>query len=220
MIHPIAGTGLSSNIYVFEDERTAIIDAGTHENAGSRISEIKSVLGGKKPDILLLTHRHIDHIGAAYDFVAEFGVQVFAGEKDAEAVESGDVYSTGAADFGMELLPVRPKHLKEGDRIDLGESQLVVMETPGHTAGSISFFAPAESALFSGDTVFADGGVGRWDLPTGDFSSLLESVRRLSKLDVKALYPGHGRYVTSGCHHHIMESLRSLEHYLTPYNRP
>jgi len=138
-IHPIAGYVISSNIYVIIDERIAIIDAGIYEISEETVEAITDI-SDRKPDYLILTHRHVDHIGGALRLKDEFSLKVLAGEKDLKAIEEGDEISTGAKDFGLKVFPVEVHPLREGDVINLGNYRLKVLETPGHTTGSISLY--------------------------------------------------------------------------------
>jgi hydroxyacylglutathione hydrolase len=210
-IHAITGHGISSNIYVIVDEKIAIIDAGIHEISDETVEAI-SEISDRKPDYLILTHRHVDHIGGALRLKDEFSLKVFAGEKDLKAIEEGDEISTGAMEFGLKVFPLEVHPLREGDVINLGNYRLRVLETPGHTVGSISLYGD-DGSLFSGDTLFADGGIGRWDLPTGDFRQLKTSIERLSKINVVSLYPGHGRYILGEGGAHVGMALKYILYY-------
>ncbi len=209
-IHPIMGYGISSNVYVVEDEKVAVIDSGIHELSADTVEAISEL--GVEPDYLILTHRHVDHIGGALSLKEHFSLRVFAGEKDIDAIKSGDEVSTGAREFGLKVFPIDVHPLKEGDVINLGTYRLRVLETPGHTIGSISLYGDG-GELFSGDTVFADGGIGRWDLSTGNFQRLRESIERLSKMDVRSLYPGHGRHIEGEGSKHLMLAMKSVLYY-------
>ena len=84
--------------------------------------------------------------------------------------------------------------LTEGDTVSFGDAMLTVIETPGHTRGSVCYLA--DGLLFSGDTLFA-GSIGRTDLPGGDMSVLRRSLARLAALDGHyTVYPGHGEETT------------------------
>jgi len=83
--------------------------------------------------------------------------------------------------------------LKEGE-LRLGGEPLQVLETPGHSPGSICLYWPARKALFTGDVVF-EMGVGRTDFPGGDGKALIRSLERLAELDTEILLPGHGNPV-------------------------
>jgi glyoxylase-like metal-dependent hydrolase (beta-lactamase superfamily II) len=105
------------------------------------------------------------------------------------------------------------RNVSEGEEIDLGDVTLKVLETPGHSKGSISFHIEDEKALFSGDVVFTDGGVGRWDLPGGDLKTLMNTISRFLEMDLVALYPGHGPYTHKYGHTHIEKGMGSLKLY-------
>ena len=98
--------------------------------------------------------------------------------------------------------------LKEGDVIDLGEWKLEVMHTPGHSPGGICLYEPRAKVLFSGDTVFPQGNIGRTDLFAGCDADLVSSIERLTKLEVEILYPGHMEIVSGDVGRQIQASLR------------
>jgi glyoxylase-like metal-dependent hydrolase (beta-lactamase superfamily II) len=85
----------------------------------------------------------------------------------------------------------------EEDVIDIGEHRLRVINTPGHTCGGICLYDEVTGSLFSGDTVFGSG-IGRTDLPSGSAKELAMSLKKLSGIDVKTLYPGHMDIVSDG----------------------
>jgi len=74
--------------------------------------------------------------------------------------------------------------------VTVGGHILEVIYTPGHSPGSICLYEPESKSLFSGDTIFSDGGIGRTDFPGGSMEELVESIRRID-MDVLDLYPGH-----------------------------
>jgi glyoxylase-like metal-dependent hydrolase (beta-lactamase superfamily II) len=123
----------------------------------------------------------------------------------------GDSISTCARDFGDSLEKMNVFPLSNSSTINCGDAKLKVIHTPGHTSGSISFYEPSTKSLFSGDAVFADGGVGRWDLATGDYNTLLISISELFKLGALHLYPGHGPYVKDNAQEHIKMAMRNLQ---------
>ena len=83
-------------------------------------------------------------------------------------------------------------YLKDGDIVECGGTKLKVYHTPGHSPGSISLYDEQTKSLFCGDLVFMDGGVGRWDLPGGDYPTLVKSFELVLELDVENFYSGHG----------------------------
>ncbi len=213
MVHFIEGGGFSGNIYLIEGTHPVMIDTGWDANIDKIAPQIERALDGKKLDKIILTHRHVDHVGGALAIKEHFGGTIYAQKKEAEALREGDPESTGARMFGTRIKPMEVEDLKDGDVIDLGDGgSLKVMETPGHTNGGICLL-DNEDGLFSGDTVFTEGGVGRWDLPTGDVQMLLKSIETLAELPIVSLYPGHGMPAEKDGARHIKLSLRSLKGY-------
>jgi glyoxylase-like metal-dependent hydrolase (beta-lactamase superfamily II) len=90
------------------------------------------------------------------------------------------------------------------------------MLTPGHSAGSISLYERETGSLFPGDVFFCNGGVGRWDLPSGNYEELKESIHRLAELEIINLYPGHDVYSEGDGNAHAEMAIRSME--LSPFD--
>ncbi|MEM0493467.1 MAG: MBL fold metallo-hydrolase, partial [Candidatus Thermoplasmatota archaeon] len=101
--------------------------------------------------------------------------------------------------------------IQHGDNIQIGDEMFTVIHTPGHSPGSICLYSPYSKILISGDTVFSDGGFGRFDLPGGDIHQLARSIKNLTTLEVKQLYPGHGYTVPEEGDKHIKKSWLNLE---------
>jgi glyoxylase-like metal-dependent hydrolase (beta-lactamase superfamily II) len=207
-VYQIGGTGFDSNIYLITDEVIALIDAGTGQN----FEEVKRNLDkfNLKPsdiELIINTHCHYDHVGGDRDFVRAASCEVAIHELEAELLRKGDQAITLAPTLGERLKPLEvARELHPGDRVKLGELELEVLHTPGHTRGSISLYEPEQKILFSGDTLFCDG-VGRVDLPTGDGEALARSLRELAKLEVERLYPGHGPFAEKNARKHVLEAL-------------
>jgi glyoxylase-like metal-dependent hydrolase (beta-lactamase superfamily II) len=205
-IHTIPGLGMGSNCFLIDNGgEHALVDSSMDESAELIIQTLAEILGGEGLDALVLTHRHIDHVGGAAAIVRKFGCEVMMHEKDAGALIEGDQVSTGAAMFGGDVAPLNVRKLDEGDSI----AGFDVIHTPGHTSGSMCLYDSKSKTLVSGDTVFREG-VGRWDFPTGDGGELADSVARLSKLKVEGLYPGHGDIAEAGGSRFIADNLRYL----------
>ena len=142
------------NCYLIEDEEKVLIDAGVDFR--------------DDVDTLIITHCHYDHIAYIKDIVQRTGCRVFAGEKDAEYIENISEKETGAHYCSFDILPVKiDRKLKDGDILEFSDFKLKVIETPGHSKGSICLFNEKTGDFFSGDTVFDfDNKVyGRTDFP-------------------------------------------------------
>ena len=170
------------NTYLITDEATgfkAIIDPGYYSNqVAEDIGDASSL------KYMLLTHGHHDHLGAASDYLSNFKDVIYAAPKSEQIMQ--DV--KGPA----------PSLLLNGNEVlELGETKLKVISTPGHTAGGICFLT--EKEIFTGDTLFKLS-VGRTDLPTGDWDTLVSSIKnKLYKLnDDLIVYPGHGEPTSIG----------------------
>jgi hydroxyacylglutathione hydrolase len=187
----IAGVGPDSNIFLVTGEDPFVVDAGTGSNHAKVLAKVRSLLKGKQPNRIILTHRHYDHVGGASKLSMDLGAEVFIHELDASVVETADLRGTAAHFFTSKMEPVKTSHLKGGEVFQTGDHRFEVVHTPGHTAGGICLFDRTSGDLISGDTVFV-GGVGRWDLESGNHKALVASVRNLISLNPKALYPGHG----------------------------
>lgn len=173
---------LQENCYFVSDENgeTAVIDPG--DEADRLLGLLQS--GGLTPRCILLTHGHFDHVGAAAALAERYHCPVYLHEAD----RALPARLTGGA------LP-QTRALHEGDELTVGALRFRVLETPGHSAGSVSLLCG--DALFSGDTIFAGGSWGRTDFPGGSEPALRASLRRLAALPPQTrVFPGHGPETT------------------------
>lgn len=186
---------LETNCYVLAEGENCpaiIIDPG------GGFSAIKKILSRYKlvPAFIVNTHGHYDHIGAD----DEFGVPVYIHSDDSLMVRDPGL-NLSAMFSGPREIRSPLKLLKDKDRIVLGNIEMEVIHTPGHTPGGISLLLlkPADKILFSGDTLFKEG-VGRTDLAGSSQRQLVDSIRnKLFRLDDATLvYPGHGPSTTIG----------------------
>jgi hydroxyacylglutathione hydrolase len=203
VIHEILPVGvLECNCSIFGDEATReaiVIDPG------DQIEDIEEALARHRLTVkaIVITHAHIDHIGGAAKLKAATGAPVYMNANDQELYDQLDVQ---AAWLGM-AAPERTEidaAAREGDSLVLGEKTLGetafhVVETPGHTQGSISLWIPAENKLVAGDTLFRDS-IGRTDLPGGDTKQILRSIhtKLLTLPENAVVIPGHGASTTIG----------------------
>jgi len=185
----IEGIGYDSNVYIFED---IIVDTGTGDNFEYILDSIsKAGLSVDDLSLIVNTHNHFDHIGGNNCFDIDVAMHVV----DALALEKHDNNATVANMFGKSIEGFKvDKKLKDGDKIHNFE----VLHTPGHTKGGICLYNG--KTLISGDTVFAGGGFGRMDIG-GNVDQMKNSLKRLKKLDVDNLLPGHGPWTDNGSEH-------------------
>jgi glyoxylase-like metal-dependent hydrolase (beta-lactamase superfamily II) len=208
-VHMLPGAGYDSNIFIITGSRPVVVDAGTGEHHSRTIEKISKVAGSKKVQAIVLTHRHFDHVGGAAALARDLDVPLFAHQDDAAVIREGSAKGTEALMFHRKMEPASVQNLIGGETFSTGDHDLKVIHTPGHTAGGICLHDQEHKILLSGDTVFA-GGVGRWDLATGNLGELAASVRSLLALEPADLYPGHGPCALGDAHLQIRDALRYL----------
>lgn len=190
-IHFLPGKGYDCNLFLIEGREPILVDTGTGGNPVETMKFISSKVPAETVRTIILTHRHYDHVGGAGFLAQELGAKVFIHEDDAEVVSNGDGWGTLSTMFGKPMDAVDVVPVREGFTFTTGDCRFKVLHTPGHSSGSICLHDESSGDLISGDTVFV-GGVGRWDLPSGDYDLLVRSIKALQGLQVKSIYPGHG----------------------------
>jgi hydroxyacylglutathione hydrolase len=198
MIHEILPVGpLQCNCSIFGDEQSRealVIDPGDN------IPEILEIAGrhGLKVKGIVITHAHIDHIGGAEKLKQATGAPVYMNERDNTLRDHLGTQATWLGVPEPEAVEI-DSAAREGDKLVIGTTEFHVLDTPGHTQGSISLWIPAENKLVAGDTLFRDS-IGRTDLPGGDSKQILRSIRDkyFPLPDTAAVIPGHGANTTIG----------------------
>ena len=140
---------------------------------------------------ILVTHRHFDHLLGVAALKKATGATIYISEQDAGGLKSNLISLSMTQRIPLE--PVEPDVLlHDGDEFTAAGLTFRVLATPGHTEGGITFVCDAERCAFVGDTLFRDG-FGRYDLPTGDFAALTNSIQNVlfALPDDYRLYPGH-----------------------------
>jgi len=198
-------TGLyDANSYLIN--KKVLVDTGM--NTKGLVEEINRNTDIKDLELIILTHCHYDHTASAQEIAQMSGAKVAIHKDDAPLLKNDNI--SAAAMFGYSAPSIDADMLlEEGDRIPVGEDEeLEVIHTPGHTPGGICLYEASSKSLFSGDTVFPNGSIGRTDFQGGSSTQLTESINKLMKLDVGTLYPGHGEVTSNDVNRQIEFSLR------------
>ena len=195
----ILGYNFDSNYYLIDDN--ILVDTGAGQNKDYLFSKLRE--NGVEPEnieLVVNTHCHFDHIGGNHYFP---DAKIAIHKLDAVSIKNKDTLGTSMSVFDEPGNCRVDIELEEGDKI----ADFEVIHTPGHTKGGICLWDGEN--LISGDTIFAGGGVGRMDIG-GDYQDMKNSVERLTKLDVKNIYPGHGPIVENNGKDHIKLSYSFL----------
>jgi hydroxyacylglutathione hydrolase len=198
MIHEILPVGpLQCNCSIIGDETSheaMVIDPG------DEIDGVLAIIARHQLQVkqIVITHAHIDHVGGAMKLRAATGAPILLNQNDHALLKMLDMQAAwvGMANPGKVDID---QSVKQADTIKAGSLVANVIETPGHTEGSICLYFPAENKLIAGDTLFA-GSIGRTDLPGGSFEKIIRSLHQklLALPDETVVVPGHGPLTTIG----------------------
>jgi hydroxyacylglutathione hydrolase len=192
-IYQLRGEKPGSHVYLIKgDTKNVLIDtgvAGKFPVLKRRLTELG--LRVRDINLVILTHEHYDHIGATAFFhqtaiVAAHRLAANKLELQDEFVTFSKYHDAPSKPFWVDIW------LEDDSIIDLGNYELQVIHTPGHTSGCICLYEPRAGFLFTGDTIFAGGTLSEIAVG-GNVSDYVNSVRRLSNLKIKEIYPGHGK---------------------------
>ena len=191
---------IQENTYLLFNEfkQCVIIDPGCYFDAEKETLKEFIETNGLKPAMLLNTHCHLDHV-FGNKFIAEtynLSLQLHEKEKSvlSFAPTSGLMYNMPFDNYAGAFV-----ELKEGDRILLNKDELLVIEAPGHSPGSICFYCSKQNFIIGGDVLFKRS-IGRTDLPGGNHQILLNNIRQklFTLPDNTIVYSGHGPATTIG----------------------
>lgn len=202
---------------VVSDEagNAAVIDPGFATTAEQRELYDYISSAGLKPECVILTHAHFDHIYGLKKITEDFDLPVYLMEEEEEMFRNNERLCPL---FGMPVPetvdPTRFKFVKDGESIEAGGLKFEVLATPGHTPGGMCLLERTGKTLFSGDTLFA-GSIGRTDSPWGDYDALMKGIfEKLMVLDGDVrVIPGHGPETT-------IADERTKNPFLEPFNEP
>jgi len=196
-IYFIEGIGLCSNIFIFtEGKDISLVDTGSGMKPNAITPQLKQ-LGLEVENItrVAITHGHIDHIGGIIEICEHSSPEIFVHPNDMDDLKH----------MGIK----RIAYIDDGDNIQLGQRDLRVIHSPGHTDGSVCLYN--DEIIVTGDTAFPGGYFGRTDLPSGDWRKLIESLDKLSRLNVRVMLPGHGEPLMSEASSHLRLARKTAE---------
>lgn len=178
-VKKIINSYFETNSYIFEYNNSLFII-----DPGSDINKIINSLENKKLDYILLTHGHMDHIGSVKELIKLYNPKVYLSILDKDYINGNII-----------LDPYFDKNNYNFEFIDYSNFNIdgiKIINTKGHSKGSVSIYLEKEEIIFTGDTLFK-GSFGRFDFPLGNFKELKESINLLFSLDENVIiYPGHG----------------------------
>jgi hydroxyacylglutathione hydrolase len=198
MVHEIVPVGpLHCNCSIFGDPESG---EALVTDPGDNIPEIERIVArhGLRVKAIVITHAHIDHIGGAQKLHTATGAPVYMNENDKQLQEMMDLQAAWLGVRTPERVEI-DNPVRDGDIVRAAGAEFHVLDTPGHTPGSISLWIPSEQKLVAGDTLFRDS-IGRTDLPGGDGQQILRSIhdKYFGLPDETVVIPGHGAVTTLG----------------------
>jgi glyoxylase-like metal-dependent hydrolase (beta-lactamase superfamily II) len=192
-VYQIRFKNRAANAYLVRgSSRNILIDVGLSSNFPHMVECLRHLdCPPEKIDMVVLSHEHLDHIGAAFHFHGR--TYIAAHRLAANKIMLRDDFSMLRKMFNEPNVPINVDiWLEEGNVIDLGNFRLDVMHTPGHTSACITLFDQEKGLLFAADTLMP-GGVMGGVFGSGSISDYIQSLERLKGLNSKILLSGHGR---------------------------
>jgi len=217
----------ATNLFIIaEDGESALIDAYIGSDAHNVKTSIEQTIGPNKLKQVILTHYHLDHIGACPLLEESYSPTFSAHPADAWMIEDpwlpfleGYHYGNTTPAIYQDFLKtvggrgVRINRLlRSGDHVEVGSVKLEVIHTPGHTPGSICLYDPVNKALFSGDTLTPSEWFNRWLGLVVDARYFWGSLQRLSKIHIDVLLRGHEPVLTGAeAHGEVMKHIERFK---------
>lgn len=181
---------MDNNCYLIVDEKTnksALVDCSEYSE------KMINLIGDTDLEYILLTHGHCDHIAGAKQIKEKYNAKIVIAANDEPMLHSGRL-SLAVFIGGEQNDADADVIIKDNDKIILGNIEITVISTPGHTKGSVCYLA--DNSLFSGDTLFYCS-CGRTDFPSGSVEEMMNSLKRLKNLEGDyTVYTGHGSHTT------------------------
>ena len=178
----------NANMYYFAEPLNILFDPGMKYLFDVQIERLlDDGIKSDKIHYVINTHCHPDHFEASVNFTSS---SVKIGMHKEEIAFYAETRGQVSKTLNMDLPEIAFNMPLEEGPLTINETELQLYHTPGHTPGSLSIYWPEKKALVCGDTLF-DHSYGRKDLPGNDYGQLFESIKKLQKLDVEYLLPGH-----------------------------
>ena len=182
-----------ANTYVLQDDRTVLIDPGLETYLEPRLKALQDdEIAPDDIDVIALTHLHPDHCEATAALKDVSGARIALHPVQVDYLDLMDEASRKS--LGVGITKKFSADIVLTERLNLGTTDLEIVHTPGHSPGSICFYAADTKILICGDLIFEQG-MGRTDLPFGNLDELQRSITTVSMLDTELLLPGHGRII-------------------------
>ena len=189
------------NIYLIDGgSERMLIDCGSGMGVEAILSNLNR-LGYQATDInwIVVTHNHADHSGGAHELRLRTGAKIICSQRTASIVQIGEsamglkaAKEQGIYPKDYHFIPITPDLIvRDGEQIMLGELSIQFLETPGHSFDQISVYCPELEALFCSDVIFAGGKIAVQQAADFSLVELEQSIRKMSKLQITDLYPGH-----------------------------
>jgi hydroxyacylglutathione hydrolase len=191
-VEKIVVGSMRTNCYLIYDDKThecVIVDPGDEADFISQ----KITRLNLKPIFIIATHGHFDHVMAVNELKLFYKIPFLIHKKDFELLKNMRRSAIHYIKLDPGPAPKADKYFINITKLKLGNNYIKIIETPGHTRGGIALYLNKQELLFSGDTMFAQGGIGRYDFKYCNKKDLQNSINKLLKLPSNTIiYPGHG----------------------------